>query len=365
MKGAEHAEPQETAVSEQISADLLDRMDRVDAELADDRLELSGAAGGDGETRPADEFAAILDALPGGLSGSAEPSPPAPGRGERDLNLSPVIERIRDEGPADGDAEPAAEGPVETPAGTRSGDAEEAPLPEALARPPASGAGGLRLAVILLFCLVPAAGYLFYQQGVREAALEEELRALRQSLVVLGEQQKTLEARLRAAAGRTEAESMDRAEVERMIEARAERLRREQEIFRLLALAMAARSEASAAADPAPEGKKAPEAGKSPQTAPRVAGGPAAPAKKAQRKAPAAGGWSVNLVSSGSRAQAERALERLRRKEPRVRIREAQVKGRTVFRVVVPGFASREEALRYRGRAEKELGARGAWVGRS
>jgi len=72
----------------------------------------------------------------------------------------------------------------------------------------------------------------------------------------------------------------------------------------------------------------------------------------------------VHLLSFGNRGQAEKALVRYAGKLPDAELREADVKGKTVYRLTVAGFDSKKEALAYRSEAKRKLGFKGAWIAR-
>ena len=59
-----------------------------------------------------------------------------------------------------------------------------------------------------------------------------------------------------------------------------------------------------------------------------------------------------------------KAHKRLTRRLAGVTVKQTSAKGYWVYRLVVPGFATRKKALEYRDRV-LEKGFKGAWVGRS
>lgn len=82
-------------------------------------------------------------------------------------------------------------------------------------------------------------------------------------------------------------------------------------------------------------------------------------------KAGRAGQWTVHLASSSNRKKAEKLLAVYARKAPDAVIRAATVKGRKLYRVSVPGFERKSEALDYQKSISHELGLKGVWIERN
>lgn len=76
------------------------------------------------------------------------------------------------------------------------------------------------------------------------------------------------------------------------------------------------------------------------------------------------GDWDVYLASYGTESQARKALEKYIRQVPAATIQAARVRGKRVFRITVPGFAGKKEASRYLDEIRAELGLEGSWIGR-
>ena len=76
------------------------------------------------------------------------------------------------------------------------------------------------------------------------------------------------------------------------------------------------------------------------------------------------GDWQVYLASYGTRTLATKALKRFVVTAPRAVVQSARVKGKKVYRVVVPGFSDKKEAGDYLGAISGKLGLKGAWIGR-
>ena len=77
------------------------------------------------------------------------------------------------------------------------------------------------------------------------------------------------------------------------------------------------------------------------------------------------GDWVVNLASLSSRDKAQQAVTRLRDSGVAPTIQEAVVNGEKIYRLSVAGFISRDEATVFINRARKELGFEGGWIRRS
>ncbi|HIE53895.1 MAG TPA: hypothetical protein EYP90_01725, partial [Chromatiaceae bacterium] len=63
-------------------------------------------------------------------------------------------------------------------------------------------------------------------------------------------------------------------------------------------------------------------------------------------------------------AQADRALKKYAGQLRHAEVRKAKVRGKPVYRLTVPGFATKKAALAYRLEAGRELGFKGAWIAR-
>lgn len=77
------------------------------------------------------------------------------------------------------------------------------------------------------------------------------------------------------------------------------------------------------------------------------------------------GNWVVHVASYSSRNQAKKALRQYAKQIPDAKIQAARVKGKEVFRVSVPGFSSKKEALAYHKEISKKPGLKGAWISRN
>ncbi|HHH14058.1 MAG TPA: hypothetical protein ENJ98_07455 [Thiolapillus brandeum] len=383
MAGQE--QPMEGERTAQISDDLVARMER-----AERQMEARKEPQQRGDVPAGADFASILDAIPDDDLDSlslAFAAPPPPDREEavkRDRNLSDVIERIRDEGPAEVENADLAEDVLElsSTAEAESGEketdekpvVEPAPVvtksPEPVPETLRVGGGSARRngfqAVVNLVLLgaVAMLGFLQYQQMQVETRLQAQLEETRQMLGELERLQAGLGEQLAGLreSEQPEAGGISREELEQALEAQRRRTDERFELVNAMLLPVLAAPAETHAALPGPRGKgerkaagkSVAQAGEGQRKAARQSPGQAAPRK----------GWMVVLLSSSSRAQAEKARRQLGKRVDNLEIRTARVKGRTVYRLAVSGFPSRKAALEYRSRMSGQAGFEGAWVGR-
>lgn len=85
---------------------------------------------------------------------------------------------------------------------------------------------------------------------------------------------------------------------------------------------------------------------------------------KVKTKAEAKSGWNVYLASYSTQKQAKTMMARYLQRMPNLTIQPASVKGRKVYRVTVPGFSSKKEASRYLTEIKTEFSLMGSWIGR-
>ena len=327
-----------SAAPAQINPELLERIERIDAETAPPPKERPGEA----ISPDSVDFDTVLKSVSGD---TLEVLPDAPAladeldEGQRDLNLSEVITRIRDEGPAEG---AVADAPPPPPAA----ETQPRPEPEPQAQPTAprqtppppglptwlKGAlGGLALAVVAL-------GGWGYQQRLQQAELAQRLAATQALVAQLQEQQEALGARaLQPPKVELPADLVHQSELSRRLAEQQARL--DEQLTYLLSLVV-------------------PQAGVTEDTQP-----PAAEPEPAAAPAPK-GPWAVHLRSYGSRKAAERARDALAGKLDGLAVRKASYKGKPIYRLSVVGLATKAEASALRKRAEKHLGFKGAWIGK-
>jgi len=80
---------------------------------------------------------------------------------------------------------------------------------------------------------------------------------------------------------------------------------------------------------------------------------------------PASGNWVVNLASVSSAESADREVARLGKMDIKAEVSRAESKGKTWYRIQVPGYGSYDEAINARPALEEKLGISGTWVGQS
>ncbi len=88
-------------------------------------------------------------------------------------------------------------------------------------------------------------------------------------------------------------------------------------------------------------------------------------AQEAAGKGGKTGNWVVHVASYSSRNQAKKTLRQYAKQIPDAKIQAARVKGKEVFRVSVPGFSSKKEALAYHKKISKKLGLKGTWISKN
>ncbi len=372
----------------QVSADLVARMNRAEQQRASPEPGEEGSRG-DISIESVD-FGSVLQSV---SSQAREPLPeafvqPSPGvsAGEphRDRNLSSIIEMIRDEGPAGEDTSPEpaedvlelGEGAEQPPAGPAEGVGapEPAGAPPAVTRQEHPGRHPFLTGLVVLLILAVAGLVFFtYQQVQRQAELEARVKAAQQVLTLLDERYQALEERTAAAAPKA-TELVGRSELQQALAQQQQRFSDELLLF-TAAFAMpvqpspgpaATQAPAQLPEKPQPVAKTGADEGKAAEKTAVAGNEPQAP-RTAEKQMPAGrarGGWMVYLLSFGDREQAEKALARHAGKLPGAELRQAEVKGKAVYRLTVPGFASKKEALAYRSEAKRKLGFKGAWIAR-
>jgi len=105
---------------------------------------------------------------------------------------------------------------------------------------------------------------------------------------------------------------------------------------------------------------------------------PAATAEKSKRKSalpapisttdiaqpkPSSGNWVINLASVSNSKSAEQEVARLGKMDIKADVSQAESKGKTWYRIQVPGYGSYDEAINARPAIEEKLGIKGTWVG--
>ncbi len=76
------------------------------------------------------------------------------------------------------------------------------------------------------------------------------------------------------------------------------------------------------------------------------------------------GNWVVHIASYSNQNQAKKSLRQYATQIPDVIMQPARVKGKEVFRISIPGFSSKKEALDYHKKISEQLGLKGVWIAR-
>jgi cell division protein FtsN len=85
---------------------------------------------------------------------------------------------------------------------------------------------------------------------------------------------------------------------------------------------------------------------------------PAAPPRPAGNT----GNWAINLGSYSSRKVAERMLEKFHRQDIAAELVTAVVNNRTMYRVQIPGFQTRQTAVAHAESLQQRLGVADVWI---
>ena len=323
----------------------------------------------------------------------------AAGQGQKDLNISSVISRIQDEGPAMPDGSSGHSRPIEEVKPNDRGNGTESDgLPEddsetgagrgqqsslakedivQLARATAEAAlvsrtmqeerkaGGKVgwLFSMVLLCLLAVGGYVLYETST-------ELRLARAGISQLSSRLLEVEEMLgglrRQVSGNSDRIQGLYAPEQLQAELAAHRqdLYREMEnrlaVMYLTAIPPAVTSGRKAQPKEKTAGVKArdrdlPLSSRLPLEQKVLEDQPVSPRERE---------WNVYLSSHVSESRAKKMLDSYRNKIPDVAIQTARVKGKTVYRITVPGFASKQEAVSYLAEIRGKLGLKGSWVGR-
>jgi len=78
---------------------------------------------------------------------------------------------------------------------------------------------------------------------------------------------------------------------------------------------------------------------------------------------PSSGNWVINLASASNSKSAEQEVARLGKLDIKAEVSQAESKGKTWYRIQVPGYGSYDEAINARPAIEEKLGISGTWVG--
>jgi len=89
-----------------------------------------------------------------------------------------------------------------------------------------------------------------------------------------------------------------------------------------------------------------------------------APLAVATEPAVGDGGWVVNVASSSQEKPTRDMMSKLQQQGIAVELRAVTVKGKILYRLQVPGFATSDAARRYANKLDSEYGLKGAWPSR-
>lgn len=346
------------------------------------------------------DFHALLSHVSGSSPEEAATRDSDSSAAQKNLNISSIITRIRDEGPAAsrGDekplpaAEPEAGQHPEEKTGARtvkSGSAagesakslpptmeEVAQLARAAAeellatrfeekKPEKASRAGWLLPVLFL-CLLAGGGYALYKTSSELALAKAGIAQLSTRLSKAEETMSGLRRQISANANRIQALYTPEKLREEMAAYR-QQMQKEMDLrLDMMALSIGqfpAASPREESNDRPGNPNTVPEESKEPQSVSRSLSVNETPREGKADRVPR-GEWDVYLASYGTESQARKALEKYIHRVPAATIQPARVKGKKVFRVTVPGFVTRKDATRYLAGIRTELGLKGSWVGR-
>jgi cell division septation protein DedD len=78
---------------------------------------------------------------------------------------------------------------------------------------------------------------------------------------------------------------------------------------------------------------------------------------------PSSGNWIIYLASVSNPKSADQEVTRLGKMDIKAEVSRFESKGKVWYRIQVPGYASRDEAINARPALEEKLGTSGTWVG--
>ncbi len=319
---------------------------------------------------------------------------------QKNLNISSIITRIRDEGPAGSRAdekplstgEPEARRHPEGDACTRIAESNStagesakslSPTAEEITQLVRAAAEELLAARIeeskpvkvnragwlfpaLFLCLLAAGGYALYKTSSELALAKAGIAQLSTRLSKAEETMSGLRRQVSANASRIQV-LYSPEKLQEDMAAYRQQMQEEMDLrLELMALSTVRFLPVSTGGEDnnsSGNSSIAPEESKEPQSVSRSPTVNETPGEGKAQEAPR-GDWNVYLASYGSESQARKALEKYIHKVPEARIQPARVRGKKVFRVTVPGFAGKKEASRYLAELRTELGLEGSWIGR-
>ncbi len=319
------------------------------------------------------------------------------GAAQKNLNISSIITKIRDEGPAGSrlDERPLSGGRPEarrhhegdasarkSESGSAAGESAKSLPPTAeevtqLARAAAEELLAARfeaakpekvnrtrwLFPALFLCLLAAGGYVLYKLGSELALAKAGIVQLSTRLAKAEETMSGLRRQVSANASHIQAAYTPEKLQEEMAAYRQQMQEALDLRLDLMALSTVPVSSRGEGNDSPRNPSTAPQESKAPQSVSRSPSVQERPREEKAQRAPR-GNWNVYLASYGTERHARKALEKYVHKVPEARVQPAWVRGKKVFRVTVPGFAGKKEASRYLAQIRMEPGLEGSWIGR-
>ncbi|WP_456380706.1 SPOR domain-containing protein [Thiolapillus sp.] len=347
------------------------------------------------------------------VSGNGTHDVPEKPATQKDLNLSKVIADIQDEGPAtkEGKATPETQQPPKTPEATLPPDAhlpadsttktdkptkphqhpqppseknhlqpqtQVTPADHVPAAKPAGGAGleeppvpvpwnNILMRVVATVLLVGLAGmgYLLYTQesnmqmrDAKIAQLNEELKKMAGQVAFLEQQQQT--SNLVTVTQMQEQLDTQRQDINAWLQSELHSLQSSRPASSTEAVPNQQDNQPAAAKNTIPQApiaKLEEAAATKPVSENR---GEKTTAGKGGRN----GSWVVHVASYRNQNQARKTLLQYATQIPDARIQTARVKGKEVFRISIPGFSSKQEALDYRKKIGEKMELKGVWIAR-
>jgi hypothetical protein len=345
------------------------------------------------------DFHSLLNTVSGGRAGDDTGRDSATESGQKDLNISSVIARIQDEGPAmqgqsrktsqvveqqagrhpekhkpSRTVEPGAPGKRERNLSPTADDvarlaraAAEEVVASRLDRQEVEKPGWTgRLLPAFLLCLLAGGGYVYHETGNELSLAKANITQLSARLFKAEESLSGLRRQVSGDAGRIQT-LVTPGQLQQ--EMAAYRQEMQKEIYGYLDLMSIANGQFPAAS---PEEQVSNQSGKT-DVGPVESESlnkplPAPPGTRVVMEGKTGmtrrGEWDVYLVSFGTEGKARENLERYHRDVPEAIIQPARVKGKDVYRIAVPGFATRKDASRYLAEIRAKLGLKGSWIGR-
>ncbi|BAO44325.1 SPOR domain-containing protein [Thiolapillus brandeum] len=333
------------------------------------------------------DFSSVLNTISESQTMDETPRQPPPGSGNRDLNISSVIERIQDEGPAvlrrdeesrpdqtrSHDITPAEEADkvhetVNAPIPPTPTAAEIRQLAESAAQEilssradqentQSSRGSGWMLMILMLF-LLTVGGYILYRSSNELAMARSHISQLSKRLFNAEEALAGMGRQVSGNTHRIRAVLTPQEMHKEMLEYQKQIF---QEVDDRLDLTLLSQGGYIPTDPRHPSSEPAPVASPPEES---VASSDRKIIDKPESMPESTGDWQVYLASYATESQAKKALTNYSSAVPGAIVQSANVKGREVYRVVVPGLSSKKKAMMYLDEVKKKLGLKGSWIGR-